>query len=338
MKAVLKTLAAILLTLSLAACQQHSEKKSTEENNGDKTPVVKIGIVLPLEHKALQEIVDGFTEELHTLYKHPVEIKIMNAQGDQNLQRAIIEQMRDEHYDLVIPVATGVTQMTASMIHDKPIVGIAADFPQKNRDQLKPCNIVTVHDEIPASLIINFIHATYPKIKQLVLIHSTSDKVYPDVQAAIAAGKANGITVKPIMVATLPDLVSATQSLPDNTQGIFILKDNLIVSGIATVAKAAEDKHIPLITSDEGSVEVAAGFAVGVREKQIGEEGAKLAAAVIAGDSICHIPIVEMKKESMVFINKAALQKESQNPDAIVAAAKKSDYEVSFVNDTAKEQ
>lgn len=338
MKAFLKTVAAILLTCTLAACQQHSEKKSADETSTDKTAPIKIGIILPLEHKALQEIVDGFTTKFHALYSHPVEIKVMNAQGDQNIQRAIIEQMRDEHYSLIVPVATGVTQMTVSMIHDTPIVGLAADFPQKDRDQLKPCNIVTVHDEIPASQIINFIHAAYPKIKQLVLIHSTSDKVYPDVKVAIAAGKAIGITVKPLMVATLPDLVSATQSLPDNTQGIFILKDNLIVSGITTVAKAAEDKHIPLVTSDQGSVQVAAGFAVGVREKQIGEEGAKLAASVLAGDSSCTIPIVEMKKKSMVFINKAALQKESQNPDAIIAAAKKMDYEVSFVDDAAKEK
>ena len=41
------------------------------------------------------------------------------------------------------------------------------------------------------------------------------------------------------MVSSLPELYSATQSLPKNAQGIFILKDSLIVSGISTLAKAA---------------------------------------------------------------------------------------------------
>lgn len=338
MKALLKIVTITLFTLGLFACQQHPENKSQEATaskpatEAPKPPAkIKVGVVLPLEHKALQEIVDGFKDTIRTAYPDPIEVKVMNAQGDMNMQRAIIQQMRDQHYAMIIPVATGATQMTVSMVHNIPIVALAAEFTEQDRQKLKPCNIAVVHDEIPPTQTVEFIHAAYPNIKHLVLIHSTADQIYPQVKNTVAAGKQSGIEIKPVMVATLPEMVSAAQALPDNTQGILILKDNLIASGVSTLANVANTKHIPLITSDQGSVQVAAGFALGVHERQIGEVGAKLAAAVIANDSICTIPIVEMKRKLTVFINPDALKKENQDQKPIEAAAKKLNYTVEFL-------
>jgi putative ABC transport system substrate-binding protein len=323
---------AVTTTIAATALSKESVANSQATTATKEHAPIKIGIILPLEHQALNDIVAGFSEKLPKMYGESVQIKIMNAQGDVNLQRAIIQQMHDQHYDLIVPVATGTTQMTLSMVHDTPIVGLAADLSEADRQKLTPCNIVIVHDEIPPRKLIEFLHMTHPKLKKLTLIHSTSDKIFPDVQATIAVGKQLGIEVKALMVATLPELTSATQALSNETQGIFILKDNLIASGIATLAKAANDKHIPLFTSDEGSVQSGAGFSLGVREKQIGEEGAVLAAAVIAGDSACHIPNVEMRKLT-VFINKKSLEKELQDGNNIETAAKKLNYQVAYVEE-----
>lgn len=340
MKMLAKIFIVMICGLSLLACQQKEQNKSsaqstnqTTANNSAKEPApIKIGIILPMEHQALTEIVAGFTEQLPKMYGEPVQIKVLNAQGDLNLQRAIIQQMNEQNYDLIVPVATGVTEMTVSMIHGKPIVSLAADMTDADRKKLNPCNIVVVHDEISSRKLMEFLHTAYPKLKKLTLVHSTSDKVLPDVQKTIAVAKEFGIEVKPLMVATLPELVSATQSLSSDTQGIFILKDNLIASGAPTVAKAAADRHIPLFTSDQGSVQAGGGFALGVHEKQIGIDGARLAAAVIAGDSPCHIDNVDMRNLT-VFVNKKALQQEQQDLSAIESAAKKLNYTVESVGD-----
>lgn len=342
MKTILTVIAATVLTCSLTACQDHKEKApqpkveaavetTTSQANHTDMPAIKVGIVLPLEHKALNEIAAGFSDKLRQTYHGPVEIKVMNAQGDANMQRAIIQQMHDQHYTMIVPIATGAARMTASMVHNIPIIALAADFSDSDRHKSKPCNIAVVHDELPSAKIIELIHVAYPQIKHLTLIYSAEDKIFPEVKRAVAAGNENHIEIKPLMVATLPDLVSAAQALPDNTQGIFVLKDNLIVSGIATLAKVANDKHIPLITSDQGSVQTSAGFALGVHERQIGEEGASLAAGTLFGDSICTMPIVEMKKHMTVFINSAALKQEAQNSASIEAAAKTLKYNVEFV-------
>lgn len=289
----------------------------------EKSSDIKIGIILPIEHKALQEIVTGFSEKLTEIYPHPIQIKIMNAQGDINLQRAIIQQMQNQHYSVIVPVATATTQMTSAMIHDQPIVSLATEMNHSDRQKLAKCNIAIVHDEIPVDLSIAFIHAAYPNLQRLTLIHSTSDKIFPEVKAAVSAGKKLNIDIKPLMVSTLPELVSTTQSLPNDTQGIFILKDNLIASGISTIIKTAHNKKIPLITSDQGTVENGASVALGVKERKIGEEGATLAQQILSGKSPCDLPIVEMNKLS-VFVNK----KNVINTGTILSAAKKLNYQI----------
>ena len=75
----------------------------------------KVGIIIPIEHQALNEIAQGFQDTLRELIKQPIKFKIGNAQGDANLQHAIITQMRDANYDLIVPISTTVTQMTASI-------------------------------------------------------------------------------------------------------------------------------------------------------------------------------------------------------------------------------
>lgn len=293
MKLIIKSLLCAACLLGLAGCDQQEQASVT------------IGIVEPLEHKAMDEIVAGFSETLHKLYSKPVVIKIENAQNDANLERAIIQKMRDSHYTMIIPIGVGATQMTLSMVRDKPVVSLASDVSNQDRKKLVNNQVAVVHDEISPKQLLTFIHAVYPKLTQLTLVHSATDKVFPEVDATIAAGKALGITIDHRMVSSLPELSSVMQSLPATTQAIFILKDNLIVSGIGTLAKEAEKRHIPLITSDQGSVQEGAAFSLGVHEKEIGIEGAKLAVAILNGKNASTLPIVDMLNLT-VFINPAA--------------------------------
>jgi putative ABC transport system substrate-binding protein len=307
--------------LALSACKEQA--KGT----------VTIGIIEPLEHKAMVEIVAGFTDTLKQSYAKPVIIKVENAQNDPNLQRAIIQRMLDANVDYIVPIGAGPTQMTLAMARGKAVVSLASDLPQAEREKLHPCNAAVVHDEISPTQLIAFIHAVYPQLKNITLIHSSADKVFPDVKKVIADSQKYGITVKPIMVSSLPELYSASLALPSQTDAIFILKDSLIVSGIGTLAKAAEQRHIPLITSDQGSVQEGAGFSLGVHERETGIQGAKLVTAALNGKPLCELPIVEMKNLT-VFVNPNALQKESQNSSLLIAAAKQFHYVIEDVSKT----
>lgn len=294
------------------------------------TDTIKIGIIEPMEHVAMDEIVAGFSDTLRQLYKKPVTIKVENAQNDPNLQRAIVQKMRDSDYDIVLPIGVDATQMTLSMVH-KPVVSLASDLTEADRRKLKACNVGVVHDEVSPQQVLEFIRTAFPNIKNLVLIHSSANKVLPEVEKTITIGKLYCIKIEQRMVSTLPELINVSNNLPKNTQGIIILKDHLIVSGIATLAKAAANRGIPLFTSDEGSVEVGAGLALGVHEKEIGVQGAKLAASILSGKPACELPILEMT-DLTVFVNPDQLQRSNQSLDPIVQAAQKLHYKTEVVS------
>lgn len=310
-----------LLTL-LSSCQSSSNEK-------------KIGIIVPLENKALDEIVAGFTETLRAQSHVPLKFHIANAQGDLNLQRAIIQQMKNAGEDIIVPIGTGATQMSASIIKQQPIVSLAANFSDTDRRHEKTCHVAVVHDEISPAQIIAFVHQVYPHISRLTLIHSASDKIFPDVKIAIDAGKKFGIAIHPMMAPTLNDLYSVAHAIPADTQGIVILKDILITSGISTLQTIAQERHLPLITSDQGSVQEGANFALGVHEREIGVEGGKLAAAILAGKSASQLPIVEMTHLT-VFLNETSLSKNQQSAVPIKTAANQLHYAIESIHATKR--
>jgi putative tryptophan/tyrosine transport system substrate-binding protein len=288
----------LITVLIMAACQ--------------KTPsVTKIAIIVPIEHNSMNDIIDGFKQQLLKSVKTPVQFKILNAEGDMNLQRAIIEQVKAENYNLIAPIGLVATQMTARVIHKQPIVSLASSYTQLERQTLSPCNMVSVNDEISSKQILEFIHQSYPSLKRLVLIHSPSDKVFNQLPKVKAAASEFGIEVKALMVNSMSDLYTIAHSIPQDTQGIFVLKDLMVASGIGTLEQVAQARHIPLFTSDQGSVQSGAAIAIGVPEQAIGQEGAKLAAAILNGRHACDLPIVKMQRLT-IFINEKSLAKEGQ--------------------------
>ncbi len=313
----------LVTLLLLSAC----DKPHNTRNPAQKP--IQIGIIIPIEHPAMDEITSGFEDTLSATLKQPVKFQVMRAQGDINLQRAMILQLQNKNIDLYAPIATQPTEMTAAMIKDRPIVGLAALLPDSAREHSQ---LALVDDEITPTQIIQFIHAVYPLKTQFTLVYSNNDKILPQVNEAVAAGKTLGIQINTRMITALPDLYSIAQSLSPQTQGIIVLKDVLVVSGIATLSKTANEKHIALISADDGSVQNGSGFALGVKEYQIGVEGAKVALNILQGTHATDIPVVKMTNLS-VFINPEALTAQGQDIQSIQEQAEKQHYAVVNVSD-----
>lgn len=292
------SLICILIAILLTGCEKQTN------NNAQ----IKIGIILPIKHQALDEIVLGFKTTLKQLYHRPLQFDVQNAQGDANLMHAIIEQMRTSDDKLIVPIATSTSQMTIAAKPTQPVIALAADISQSIRTANPKINIAVVDDELTPANEIRLIHHIYPKLKNIVLIHSTSDKIFPEVNAIKVAARQYAINVNCIMVQNLPELYSSANAISSNTEALLILKDNLIASCLDTLIKIATDHKIPLITSDDGTVQKGAMFALGVHEKQIGAEGAKLAFKILTGTSANQLPITKMT-QGTVFYNQTAINK-----------------------------
>jgi putative tryptophan/tyrosine transport system substrate-binding protein len=289
-------------------------------------PTKTIGIVLPLDHVALRAMVDGFEESVSKNYPGTVHFEVENAEHDLNVQRSIIQKFINQKVDLIVPLATSTTQMTISMVSAQPVIGLAANFPASIRDQDNLSQrFTTVPDEIDSAGLIAFVHSVLPNAKKITLIYSAEDKVIQAVKEAEIAAKQTGITIQPLMINALPDLYAVSKRVDKDSQGIFILKDNLVASGINTLVYTANQKHIPLVTCDEGTVSGGAAVALGVEEKQIGISGGELAAKVLKGESMTQMPI-EPVKTLEVFLNEPAAKTQGLDIDVVKSYAKQHGY------------
>ncbi len=303
-------------------------------------PAITVGIVAPVNIPAMTEIIAGFKQGLNENYLWHIHYIVDNAQGDMNIMRASFQQLKAQNVQLVIPIGTAAAQMAASVNHSQPIVALAAQFKDKERAKFKNKNITNILDEIDINKQIRFIHNAFPKLKYITLIYGIEPQVLPEANKAVTAAKHYGITVQKLMVTNLPKLYTISRHIDNNSQAIFILKDELIVSGINTLVKQAAQKHLLLIASDDGSVKKGADFAVGVSERLIGVGGAKLAAQVLKGKAPRDIP-VKIMKHYYVYVNPhykdAAYAKNIQTPIAqftfkkVKRAAQKFNYPIKIL-------
>ena len=263
----------------------------------------EVMVVVPIQHQALNDITTGFREGLLKFYTGPVTIKIYNAQGDNNVQNAIIQQgKQQQNINLVVSIATTTLQTAAAIIDNKPILGLAATYTEKERLSRKTKNLTVLQDEIAPKHILAFIKKLFPNIKKITVIHSNTPKIQYELNIFKKLCKKTNIEVQKLLVPTLMDLYSISRSIDKNTDIVFILKDNIIASGIQTLNQQVKKLKIPLVTSDEGTVKQGADIALGVTEKDIGTQGAKIAAKILEGQDISKMP-VQFMKNLKIFYN-----------------------------------
>ncbi len=274
------------------------------------TKPIRIGIVIPMEHAALRDIVAGFEQVIRAHYPHrKIHFNVQSAQGDIKLQRSIIELFIGQKMDMIVPVSTTTTQMTLSLVKEQPIVSLAAQYRQADKQKRAYKNITGIIDEISGKKKLAFIKTIMPDIKNLTLIyHSGNEKNSAEIKELEAYSKEIGLALQVITIQTLPDLETASHAILQNTEAILIGKDNLLASGIRMLVPMAAKRGIPLITSDEGTVAEGAAVALGVSERMIGVEGGKLAIQILEGYPIADLPMQDIQTLA-VFYNPAALQK-----------------------------
>jgi putative ABC transport system substrate-binding protein len=290
-----------------------------------------VGIIEPIKHNAIDEIVSGFNEVIekhNTNNPNKIIVKIENTQGDPNLQHAIINKMQINNYDIVAPIGQDASTQVIKDINHKTIISIASNLTKADVINKKN-QIGIIHDEINSNQILDFIHKVYPKITNVLLIHSTTNKIYHEVNEFKNEGKKLNINISTAIINNLSELYPVTIQKIKNQQMIFILKDHIIVSAISTLSKIANENKIPLVTSDEGSIKGGGGFALGVKEKEIGIYSANMLLEFINNNNAPKILITKVNKLN-VFINKQSLINESQDINNIITVANKLNYSIIY--------
>ncbi|WHA05468.1 hypothetical protein N3Z17_02865 [Candidatus Bandiella numerosa] len=240
----------------------------------------KIAIIMPMSHKAMDDIVDGFEEQLKNNINEQYKLTIYNAQGDPNLMRTIFQQIYSNHYDMVVPIGTNATQLAIKMLKkDKKIISIAAEL--SKYDEAENANLINVEDNVPMEQFVKFIQTIISKPEYLTLINSNDARIFNQSKLIKTLLKDIGCNLQVISIQNMPEIFSALQTVNEKSQAILVLKDHLVVSAMPSIVNVAQKRGIPIIASDEGSVKSGANVALGVKERQLGVVGAKIVMSLI---------------------------------------------------------
>ncbi|MFQ3306884.1 MAG: putative ABC transport system substrate-binding protein [Candidatus Midichloriaceae bacterium] len=264
--------------------------------------VKKIAIILPMEHKAMVEIVDGFKEEL--IKRMPIdkyELSIFNAQGDQNLSKIIFQQIASQNFDIIVPIGTTITQFAIKKFQkDKQIISIAAEI---DANEIKSSeNLYVINDVVSMESFVKFIKSSLGTMQNLTVIRSNEPRIYNQTQDLEKVLKKYGVSLQVLEIHNMSELYSSIKSIKKDSQGIIVLKDHLVVSGISSIVKEAKKLDIPTICSDEGSVFSGCDIALGVKEKDMGVAAGKIAFYMLEKKQINKEEILDL--DTIVFFRK----------------------------------
>lgn len=325
MKKMTKLLTFVSILPMLIACD--GGVKNPEYGNQDS---YKIGILLPVEHDALNAAANGFQDAIkNSALKDKVEFVIKNANGSSDDQRTMAKQLIAE-CDMALGLGTGAS---------KDLVDA-----QKNRGSKKAILFSAVTDPVDAKLVdsleapggwvtgtsdaqpvadqISLIKDCLPEAKKVGVFYTITES-NSDVQArqAKAAIEAAGMTYVPQTCTAANDIQSSITSLvTTGVDAIYIPTDNNVAANMNYVANAVRGKGILVLTGEEGMLNNGGQLTLSISYSNLGARTGEMAVSILNGEKTpSEISVLTMKKEDCVYVMNSSMLSDAgvTLPDAV---------------------
>lgn len=313
-------LAAAALTLS--ACSSPAATDSGDEAKAS----YKIGVSQFVQHPALDAATAGFKQAFDDAGVD-VEWDDQNANGDQATAVTIAQGFASSDLDLVLAVATPAAQTAAQAITDKPILFTAVTDAVEGQlvesNEAPGGNVTGTSDLAPFDEQLALLKEVAPGAKKVGIVYASGEvNSQVQVDAVTEAAGPLGLEVVTKTVTTANDIAAATEALGD-VDAIYVPTDNMVVAGIASLVQVAEDKQIPVIGAEAGTVESGAVITLGIDYTKLGYQTGEMALKVLEGADPATMP-VEVSNEFAYVVNEGAAERMGATiPEAILAEAEK---------------
>ena len=291
----------------LARADTLIDEAGTHERAAPKSPSTNIATakqwqlsaVTYIESPATEEAQKGFIDGLREaglMEGRDYAIKWRSAQGDMATLNGIMDAVRTERADLVIPFSTPTLQTAVNKIQNIPIVfalvgdAIIAGAGRTNEDHLPNvtgATIISPFEEMTALL-----REVRPNARRCGTVFTPAEvnsAYYFDVFKE--SGRKSGVEIVGVAATGSSDVSDAALALMSrNIDVVCQISDNLTAATFTPIAQAAQRARLPIfsfssIQSKEGaSIVLARDFRDG------GRESALMAARVIRGEKPSSIP------------------------------------------------
>ena len=169
-------------------------------------------------------------------------------------------------------------------------------------------NVTGTSDAAPIEEQVELITQLVPDAKTVGVVYSSAEvnsKV--QVEQLAEAAKPKDIEVKSQTVTSVTEIPQAVEALGD-VDAIYVPTDNMVVSGISSLIKVANDKTIPVIAADSGAVEGGAAATIGIDYKELGRQTGEMALRILQDGADPAETPVETASEYTYVINEDAVK------------------------------
>lgn len=265
------------------AQQREGTGASTERGRSAVAPTVTIFKLL--SHPILDQSVEGIRAGLASAGYAGERVRIIeiNANGETDKLNAFAQEVISSKPTLVIPVSTPVALAVSSQAPPgQDVLYSTVTNPADIGMDAKPANMTGVSDAVNYQANLELIRSLIPRARRVGVIYNASERNSQfGVNEVKRLAPPLGLTVRLLAVARSDEVVSAVRALAAQIDVLYIGSDNTVVSALPGLLKAAQERRIPVVASDQGSVEQGAIAAVSVDYKRLGERAGKLAAEIL---------------------------------------------------------
>ena len=285
---------------------------------------IRVAVVQPLTHTSLNQIRDTIVSELKNSGLE-FEIVTRNAEGDSSALATILENVKNDGVDILVPIATNTAQ-SAKMVFeggDIPVVFAAVSDPVAAGLTGEDCGFITgVSNNIPAAEIVRLISDFQPDYKKIGFLYTSSEtNSVSTINAAKAYCDANGIAYEEASIANLSELQTAAETLiSKDVDALYTGNDNSIASAMSTYIDVAYEYGVPVYCGADSMV-ADGGFAtIGVDYVQLGRQVAAIVVRLAQGAQPEDIPY-EVLSEYAKFVNLQAAERIGMDIGADILAS-----------------
>lgn len=231
-------------------------------------------------------------------------IKRYSAQGEAAQLSQIIDAVVRDRPDLIVTITTPVMMAVIHKVKDIPVVFTVASDPESAGmfTNGRAANVCGVHDDPPVDVLLDMARDYLGGLSKAGIVYDASQfNSVLSVEKLRAAAKTRNVQVLEATATSVVELGTATQSvLQRGAQVIILSADNLVLTGFASILRAAQATDVPVFTTEPQLVEQGATAAIGDDFFEWGRQSGKMAAKVIAGVPPAQLPIMATKVQKRI--------------------------------------
>lgn len=261
------------------------------------------------DHDALMETARGVKDQLKKEGRQrgfSVTVDVKSAQNEFYLAQSISQDIVRQQYDLVITLSTPLLQVMARANQTVPHVFGAVTDPYQSGVAKSPGdhppNITGLATSEPVETTIQVMRELFPHARRIGMIWNPAEACSEvcTIKARKAAA-ANGFELMESTVSSPAEIGDALRSLLSKKIDLFYTSgDNTVASVQKTINQILRKDKIPCFTNVPSDVESGAFVSIGADFYEVGQEIARVAGRVIAGESPKGIPIKEFAPEKII--------------------------------------